>query len=67
MSVAVFVDKFCKEIDNLTAHNYNVKAQSKFLKHSQENLQEHEGIVILDFAENFSFIIQDAIQGFLLG
>ena len=30
----------------------------------QENLPQNTAIVLLDFAKNYSFLIQDAIQGF---
>ena len=40
------------------------KAQSDYLRTQKENLQQDEGIILLDFAENYSFVIQDAVQGF---
>ena len=33
-------------------------------KSSKENLDNKTCIILMDFAENYSFIIQDAIQGF---
>ena len=34
------------------------------LKMAKENLSENELIILLDFAENYSFVVQDAVQGF---
>ena len=34
------------------------------LKIAKENLSENELIVLLDFAENYSFVVQDAVQGY---
>ena len=40
------------------------KAQANHLKMAKENLSENELIILLDFAENYSFVVQDAVQGF---
>ena len=40
-----------------------MKGQSTYLKDLKENLQSNVAIVLLDFAENYSFVIQDAVQG----
>lgn len=37
--------------------------QSKFLKDRKNNLTETEIIVLADFAENYSFVMQDETQG----
>lgn len=49
-------------IDQLTSHSYIAKAQSRFLKMRKENLEDNSIIFLGDFAENFSFVIQDEIQ-----
>jgi hypothetical protein len=45
-------------------HHYIAKTQSKFLSHKKLNITDNEGIIIADFSENYSFIVQDAVQGF---
>lgn len=47
----------------LIPHNYISSQQSQFLKYAKENLGEHEFVVLLDFSENYSFVIQDEVQG----
>ena len=46
-------------IDELTSHSYIAKAQSKYLKTRKENLDNTTVILLCDFAENFTFVIQD--------
>lgn len=63
-SSELFLDSLCKKINTLTRHHYVAKMQSDFLKNLKNNLQSTEVIVLGDFAENYSFVIQDEIQGF---
>lgn len=44
-------------------HAFIAKQQSAFLNHCKENLKDNEYVVISDFSENYSFVVQDAIQG----
>ena len=48
----------------LCEHHFFAKAQSDYLRTRKENLQQHEAIILLDFAENYLSVIQDAVQGF---
>ena len=59
-----FIEHLVEKCDNLTSHHFIAKHQSKYLSDLKENLKPEEAIVILDFAENYSFVIQDAAQGF---
>ena len=45
-------------------HNFISKAQSDFLEHRKETVSQDEAITLIDFAENYLVIIQDAVQGF---
>ena len=45
-------------------HHYVVKKQAEIFKQLKENLQFGECVTVLDFAENYSFLVQDAAQGF---
>ena len=51
----------------LCEHHFIAKAQPHYLRTLKENLQQDEVIILLDFAENYSFVIQDAVQGFHWG
>ena len=37
-------------------------SQGNFLKDFKEKLKENELIILLDFSENYSFIMQDAVK-----
>ena len=46
-----------------TVHSFIARSQAKALKELKINLQQNEVIVLGDFAENYSFVVQDEIQG----
>lgn len=51
-------------VDALRLHHYISKAQSSYLSSLKEDLEEDDAIIMLDFAENFGFVVQDEVQGF---
>lgn len=53
-----------QQIADLTLHHYRAKAQSAYFAQLKERVGEGEVVVQGDFAENFSFVVQDAAQGF---
>ncbi len=60
-----FIDLLCEKILELKKHHFTAKQQSQHLKKLKDNIQEEEECIILgDFAENYSFVVQDAIQGY---
>ena len=59
-----FVDDLCEKIDNLTAHSFTAKEQSAFLKKQKLDLSADAAILILDFAENYQYVIQDEVQSY---
>ena len=64
-TVSDFIDSLCDSAEKATAHHYTAKSQAAYLRHLKETLPPTENaIVLLDFAENYSFICQDAVQGF---
>lgn len=62
-TVEEFCEKLSCRINQLTEHHYIAKHQSAALRTQKESLRSHEAIVIGDFAENYSFFVQNAIQG----
>ncbi|CAH0562925.1 unnamed protein product [Brassicogethes aeneus] len=59
-----FVDDFGEKLKALLPHNFIAKEQAAYLRRLKECLKEDEFIVIVDFAENYSFVVQDAAPGF---
>ena len=57
-------EQICDQIRNLTVHHLNAESQNKYFKYATDNVSEGECVTVLNFADNFSFIVQDAVQGF---
>ena len=62
-TIEEFVDEVCKQTEFLCEH-YDIKnSQAIYLEHSKSTLPEDNALILLDVAENYGFIIQDAFQG----
>ena len=59
-----FVELVATKFDNLTAHSYIAKSQAQYLKTRKESIDDQTAIVPGDFSENFSFVVQDEVQGY---
>ena len=59
-----FIELLVEAIDNLTSHSYIAKCQTKYLKRRKEELPHNCALVLGDFAENYTFVVQDEIQSF---
>ena len=63
-TIEEYINLLSEKVFELCEHCFISKAQSNFLKYKKETVSQNEAIILLDFAENYSFIIQDAVQGF---
>lgn len=59
-----FIELLVGSISSLTSHSYLAKSQGRFLKQMKSELERDECIVLLDFAENYKFVVQDEVQSF---
>ena len=59
-----FADTFCKKIELLRPHSFIASEQASFYANCKTTLKMGEFLVTVDFSENYSFILQDAAQGF---
>ena len=59
-----FIEQLFEQIDEITSHSFIARSQSQYLNKLKENLKCDEVIILEDFAENVSFIVQDEIQGY---
>ena len=59
-----FVELVATKFDNLTAHSYIAISQAQYLKTRKESIDDQTAIVLGDFSENFSFVVQDEVQGY---
>ena len=48
----------------LKEHHFIAKKQSEFLRVKKASLKSDEAVLILDFAENYSFVVQDCAQSY---
>jgi len=48
----------------LRQHHFIAKAQASYLRTIKKNLEGDQAVIMLDFAENCSFVVQDAVHGF---
>ena len=46
----------------LTGRHFTAKKQSKFLRVKKASLKFDKAVLILNFAENYSFVVQDCAQ-----
>lgn len=53
-----FIESLVQKLQNLTEHHYISKSQSRHLKDSKETLSKTSCIIIVDFAENYTCLLQ---------
>ena len=64
MSTDEFVDAFIPLLLKLSIHDFTAKMQAAFVNETKGQLKDGEYLVIADFSENYSFVVQDAVQAF---
>ncbi len=64
VSAEEFIKDFYEQLQVLLKHDFFAKSQTAFMRQMKEELGEGEFLVVSDFAENYSFIVQDAAQSF---
>jgi hypothetical protein len=59
-----FLNDFFQGLKLYRHHAFVTTAQATFYKDTKKDLEENEVLVVCDFAENYSFVVQDEIQSF---
>jgi len=62
MPVDIFKAEFVENLKKLQPHRFVVKLQHEFFDKLKEELKVGEVLVLCDYAENYSYLIQNAIQ-----
>lgn len=57
-----FISDLCKDLLNLMRHHFINEATKAYFDKCKKNLVKDTGILVSDFAENFSFLAQGSIQ-----
>jgi len=63
-SVDEFIGAFLDVLPTVIQHDFIAKQQSQYLQKARSALKPGEFLVVGDFAENYSFVLQDAAQSF---
>jgi len=63
-NVQEFVDLLAEQLEKLSPHSYIVKKQAEFVEQTQNSLKEGEVMLFLDFSENYTLQIQNAVQSY---
>ena len=64
LSAEDFVDCLCEKLEALRPHSFIAKQQAAFFSSCKTSLKVGEILMNADFSENYSFVLQDASQGF---
>lgn len=59
-----FIEVLVQKTEKLITHDYIARHQADFLRNLKLTIDETQAVVLLDFAENYSFVVQDAAQGY---
>ena len=62
-TIEEFAGEVCKQAKFLCEHHYIKNSQAIYLEHCKSTLPEDNVLILIDFAENYSFSIQDVFQG----
>ena len=60
---AEYIEEVISKFNSLIPHYNIAKQQSAFLKKRKSELKQDTPLVLLDFSENYAFVIQEEIQG----
>ncbi|KAE8748198.1 hypothetical protein FOCC_FOCC005036 [Frankliniella occidentalis] len=67
LSVEDFVERFVNQLEDLIPHHFIYKAQAQYFRKQQASLTEGEIMVVGDFAENYTFKVQNMTPAFYFG
>lgn len=59
-----FIDSFIERLPILLRHNFVADQQKTYLRELKNNIKFGDVIVIMDFSENYSFVVQDKVQAY---
>lgn len=64
-STEEFLEQLQEDIKELLLHSFIAKSQTRYLDVTKSGLNVGEFVVLLDFSENYSMVIQDETHGYL--
>lgn len=57
-----FIEELTNDLYKLSIHHYTSEIQKEYLNHCKNNLTEDTCIILMDFSENYAFIVQNSVQ-----
>lgn len=59
-----YLETLIKHLELLIPHSFITKSQANYLKEYKVNLKSNQAVVLLDFSENYSYVLQNEAQGY---
>ncbi|XP_076805803.1 uncharacterized protein LOC143449468 [Clavelina lepadiformis] len=59
-----WIQEIVRVLDDLTKHSFITKCQSRYLNSRKSSLTDDNCVILLDFAENYTFTIQDEVKSY---
>ena len=64
LSILEYINLTITKLESLVPHHYIANSQSSYLKLRKETMEENSALILMDFAENYAFHVQDEAQGY---
>lgn len=64
LPLSEYITLLNEKLEALIPHSYISKKQSEYIKQRKENIADYEVLCLMDFSENYGFILQDEIQSY---
>ena len=64
VDVPSFIEILITSLEELKPHSFISREQARYLNELKENRAESSVILLVDFAENYSFVVHDEVQSF---
>src|SRR5258705_6956211 len=58
------IENLARKLDEMTEHHFVSKSQQRYLADLKAGLRKGHCVVLADFSENYSVVIQDEVQGY---
>ena len=59
LSISEYINLTITKLESLVPHHYIANSQSSYLKLRKETMEENSALILMDFAENYAFHVQD--------
>lgn len=64
LNIHDFVQELSQSLEKLIPHHFISKKQSQFISDLKNNLKSNEGLLEMDYSENYKYVVQNAAQQF---